>query len=55
MLDALKVGDEVITVGGIIGKIVSIKDDTVTIEVGADKTKIKITRRAIATVENLQQ
>lgn len=55
MLEALKVGDNVVTIGGIIGKIVSIKDDTVTIEVGADKTKIKIARRAVASVENSQE
>jgi len=47
MLAALKVGDEVVTIGGIIGTISSIKDDTVTLEVGADKTKIKFERSAI--------
>jgi len=52
MLASLKVGDEVISIGGIIGKISSIKDDTVTLEVGADKTKIKFERSAIKTVIN---
>ncbi|NLB80056.1 MAG: preprotein translocase subunit YajC [Clostridiaceae bacterium] len=47
MLAALKVGDQVVSIGGIIGTIFSIKDDTVTIEVGADKTKIKFERSAI--------
>jgi len=47
MLAALKVGDEVVSIGGIIGTVCSIKDDTVTIEVGADKTKIKFERSAI--------
>lgn len=47
MLAALKVGDNVVSIGGIIGKISSIKDDTITLEVGADKTKIKFERSAI--------
>ncbi|HOQ38577.1 MAG TPA: preprotein translocase subunit YajC [Acetivibrio sp.] len=51
MLDALQVGDNVITTGGIIGKIVNIKDDEVTIETGVEKTKIKFVRSAIASVE----
>ena len=39
MLAALKVGDRVVSIGGIIGKIAAIKDDTVTLEVGADRAK----------------
>ena len=52
MLAALKVGDKVTTIGGIIGKIQNIKDDAVTIEVGADKTKITFERSAIRNVNN---
>jgi len=47
MLAALKVGDNVVTIGGILGTICTIKDDTVSLEVGADKTKIKFERSAI--------
>lgn len=47
MLAALKVGDRVVSIGGIIGKIAAIKDDTVTLEVGADRTKIVLERSAI--------
>jgi len=47
MLAALKVGDKVASIGGIIGTISAIKDDTVTVEVGADKTKIQLERNAI--------
>ena len=43
----MKVGDNVVTIGGIIGTISQIKDDTVTLEVGADRTKIKFERSAI--------
>ena len=47
MLAALKVGDEVISIGGIKGKIHKIKDDSVVIETGADKTPIEFERNAI--------
>ena len=52
MLAALKVGDKVTTIGGIIGKIQNIKDDVVTIEVGSDKTKIPFELSAIRNVNN---
>ena len=42
MRDSLEVGDEITTIGGIIGKIVSIKDETVLIETGRDKVRIRI-------------
>ena len=47
MLSEIIVGDEVTTRSGILGKIVNIKDDTVTIETGADKVRIKMVRDAI--------
>ena len=43
----LKEGDEILTIGGIYGKILNIKDDSVTIEIGADKVKLKIAKWAI--------
>lgn len=49
MLSNLKAGDNIITVGGIFGKILNIKEDIVTLEVG-DKVKIKITRSAVGNV-----
>lgn len=52
MLAALKVGDEILTIGGVYGKVVNIKDDILTIEVGADKTKLKIARWAVKSVES---
>lgn len=51
MLEALKVGDNITTIGGIYGKIVSIKDEVLTIETGADKTKLVIARWAVKEVE----
>ncbi len=52
MLAALKVGDEVISIGGIRGKIRKIKDDYVVIETGADKTPIEFEKNAIKGVIN---
>ena len=46
----LRVGDELTTIGGIKGRVVSIKDDTVTIETSNDRTKIVFEKAAIGTV-----
>ena len=52
MLDALKVGDAVTTIGGIVGKVLKIKDDKVCIEIGdrTHKHPMTIKRDAVATV-----
>lgn len=55
MLDALQVGDEVVTAGGIVGKIVTIKEDTVTLETGADRTKITFEKNAISRVNTIHE
>lgn len=52
MLDALKVGDNITTIGGIYGKIIRLKDDVVTIEVGPDKVKLVMARWSIRSVDN---
>ena len=51
MRNSLMVGDEVTTNGGILGRVVYIKDDVVTIETGADRVKIKVRKWAISTVD----
>ena len=51
MRDALEVGDEVTTIGGIIGKVVSIKDQTFVLETTKDKTKIRFLKGAIRSVD----
>lgn len=51
MRNSIEVGDEITTIGGIIGKIVSIKDETLVIETSKDKTKIRILRSAIRSVD----
>ena len=47
MRDSIQVGDEISTIGGFIGKVVSIKDDTLVIESTADRTKLKLYRWAV--------
>ena len=49
MLDALKVGDEVITSGGIYGDVTGVETDRVTLEIAED-VEIEVAKRAIATV-----
>ena len=51
MRDNLQIGDEISTNGGILGRVVKIKDDIVTIETGSDKNKLKIFKWAVRAVE----
>lgn len=51
MRNALQVGDEITTIGGIIGEIVSIKEETITIETSRDRTKIRFLRSAVRSVD----
>lgn len=51
MRDSLQVGDEVTTIGGIIGKIVSIKEETMIIETGRDHTRIRLLKTAVRNVD----
>lgn len=50
MRDNVGTGDEIITIGGIKGKIVKARDESLVIQVGADKTKFEITRWAVSKV-----
>lgn len=49
--DNLQVGDEVTTIGGIIGKVVSIKDETFVLETTKERTKIRFLKGAIRSVD----
>lgn len=49
MRDAIQIGDEITTIGGICGRVVTVKEDSLVIETGADRNKMKITRWAIQT------
>ncbi|MFR8011441.1 MAG: preprotein translocase subunit YajC [Clostridia bacterium] len=49
MRNALQIGDEITTIGGIMGRVVTFKEDSLIIETGADRNKMKITRWAVQT------
>ena len=52
MRSNLAVGDEVVTIGGIYGKIVVLKEDIVTLEVSSAKTRLDVTKWSIGSVIN---
>lgn len=49
MRSALSVGDEIVTIGGIMGKVVQSTEDTVTFETGEDRVRIQVKKWAIST------
>ncbi len=51
MRSGLQVGDEVITIGGVHGKVLNIKDEVLTVEVGADKLKLQVSKWAVGSVK----
>ena len=53
MRNSIEVGDGITTIGGIVGRVVSIKEDTFILETGADRTKLRFKRWAIQEVEKL--
>lgn len=55
MRSSIEIGDKVSTIGGIVGIVCAIsdKDDTIVLETGSDRTKIRFRRTAIAGVEKL--
>ena len=48
MRSSLSLGDEIVTIGGIIGIIVSMKEDSLVIETGSDRSKVRLARWAIS-------
>ena len=50
MRNHLTEGDEIVTIGGIVGKILKVKDDTIVVYVGSDKTKMEFKKWAISEV-----
>ena len=51
MRSSVKVGDNITTIGGIVGKIVNVKDDKIVIETSADQVRMELTKWAISTNE----
>ncbi|QGU96815.1 preprotein translocase subunit YajC [Clostridium bovifaecis] len=52
MLEGLRINDEVMTRGGIVGKVIELQDDFAIIESGPDRVKFKIKKNGIATLLN---
>ncbi len=50
MLNSLQIGDNIVTIGGIIGRIVTIKDEELVIETDQEKTKIKMAKWSVKSV-----
>ena len=48
MRDELAVGDEITTIGGIVGTICAVKENTIVIETGADRVRIEFTKWAVS-------
>lgn len=55
MRSSLQVGDEVTTIGGVVGRIVTIKDDSLVIETGADRNKIRIKKWAVQSCDTVHE
>ena len=53
MRNSIQVGDEIITIGGIIGIVISLKEDNVVIETAGERNKIRIKRWAIQSNETV--
>ena len=51
MRDSIQIGDEITTIGGVMGRVVVVKDDSIVIETGTDRTRLKMQRWAIQTNE----
>ena len=49
MRESTQIGDEITTIGGIMGRVVTVKEDSIVIETGADRNKMKLARWAIQT------
>lgn len=49
MRKALSVGDEIVTIGGIMGTVVHVTEDDITIETGEDKVRIQFKKWAVST------
>lgn len=49
MRDSIQIGDEITTIGGIMGRVVTVKEEDIVIETGADRNKLKFKRWAIQT------
>ena len=49
MRNSISLGDEIVTIGGIMGKVVQVTEDTITFETGEDRVRLQVTKWAIST------
>ena len=49
MRNNISIGDEIVTIGGIMGKVVQVTEDTITFETGEDRVRMQVTKWAIST------
>lgn len=54
MRASLEVGDGITTIGGIVGRVASIKDDTFVLETSSDRTKLRFRKDSIKEIEKLK-
>ena len=52
MIDSIKPGAYIKTIGGFYGKVTNVKEDVITFECGPDKAKLVISKQAVSTIEN---
>ncbi len=55
MRNSLQVGDVVVTIGGIVGIVTSIKDDMLVLETGSDRNKVRVKKWAIQSVDTTEE
>ncbi len=51
MRSSVKTGDKIITIGGIVGTVVNVKENRIVIETGADQVRIELEKWAVSTNE----
>ena len=54
MRNSLTLGEEIVTIGGMIGKVVQVTEDTVTFETGEDRVRIQVKKWAISTTAKME-
>ena len=54
MRGSLSIGDEITTIGGLVGKIVQVTEDTITFETGEDRVRIQTKKWAVSTTEKME-
>ena len=55
MRSAVKTGDKIVTIGGIIGTVVNVKEEKIVIETGADQVRIELAKWAISSNETAEE